>query len=443
MTRICVIGSWHLSSVMATCLAEVGHVVRNVHDDVDAIEGLQRGEPPVHEPDMKESIANNVAEKRLSFWTDYAAALKGIGIAFLSVDTQILPDGSIDLGTVLQAARDAAKAASRDLILVVASQVPVGTCDQIQKTARKVSKHHVDVVCNPEFLRLGGAMELQRHPDRVVLGADDPKVANKVGKLFEPFDAPIMTMGLRDAEIVKHAANAYVANSVSFIGEIMQVCDDYAADCYNVGRALKADRRIGRYAYVMPGLGFNGGTVRRDVNLIKKLAADKGRTAPLMQAILDVNERTNGAIVERLAALLKNPDGKKIGLLGLTYKAATSTLRHSLTLQIAEKMLAHGMVLQAFDPVIGADRVAPRGSEHEWEVPDSIRLCGSIEEAAKGAHALVVMTNKDEFKNLKLGKLGASMRRKILVDPVDFYDAETAAKHGFKYIALGKGYLWR
>ena len=412
MTRLCVVGSWHLSSVMGACLAEVGHTVRGVHDDAEAIESLSKGVPTVFEPDLEKSIKKSLKAKKLSYTTDFEKALRGITIVVLSIDTPILDKG-VDLSPIRKAVVQIAKAASKDYILVVSSQVPVGTCDKLQALARKSGPHHCDLVCNPEFLRLGGAMDLQRKPDRVILGADDEKVAKKIAKIYEPFEKPIMLMGIRDAEIVKHASNAYVANSVSFIGEISQICDDYGADAYKIGKALKADRRVGRYAYVMPGLGFNGGTVRRDVNLIRSLASKKGRTAPLMDAIIEVNERTNGTVVERLAKLLKNPKGKTIGLLGLTYKAQTSTLRHSLTLQLAEQMMGHGMVLKAYDPVIPPVRTGVHSDVHEWDVPEEIEICGSVAEVAKGAHALVVMTDKDDFRDLPLAKLGKTMKRNV------------------------------
>ena len=441
MSRIAMVGSWHLSSVMGACLAEVGHTVRGVHDDAEAIASLSKGEPTVFEPDLQASIKKGLKSKRLSYTTDFEKALRGIGVVFLSIDTPILEKG-VDLSPIRRATVQIAKAASRDYILVVASQVPVGTCDKLQALARRSGKHRCDLVCNPEFLRLGGAMDLQRKPDRVILGADDEKVAKKIAKLYEPFDKPIMLMGIRDAEIVKHASNAYVAQSVSFIGEISQICDEYAADAYNVGKALKADRRIGRYAYVMPGLGFNGGTVRRDVNLIIDLAKKKKRTAPLMKAVIEVNDRTNMSVVERLARLLKNPKGKTVGLLGLTYKAHTSTLRHSLALQLAARMKKHGMVLKAYDPVIPAERTDVRSEVHEWKVPKYIEVCGSIAEVAEGAHAIVVMTDKDDFRGLPLAKLGKAMKRRILVDPVNFYTPEAASKAGFRYIAIGKGFQW-
>jgi UDPglucose 6-dehydrogenase len=247
-------------------------------------------------------------------------------------------------------------------------------------------------------------------------------------------------MGLREAEIVKHATNAYVANQVSFIGEIAQICDDYGADCMPVGWAMKADRRIGRYAYVLPGLGFNGGTVARDVRLLRGLAKKKRRKAPLMQAVLDVNARQNGQIAERLAEVLKRPKNKRVALLGLTYKAKTSTLRHSLTLQIADQMLAHGMKLVAYDPDVPPDRQAIIPPDEKKNVPRDITVCATLNDAVKGAHAVVVMTAKDEFKELKLGRLARKLKRKVLVDAAGMFEPAQAKKAGFTYVAIGRGF---
>lgn len=437
MTRLCMVGSWHLAQVMGACLAEVGHTVRGVHDDAAAIESLARGVPTVFEPDMEASMKKSLAAKRLSWTTDYAKALSGISLVFVAIDTPIHPEG-IDLGPIRKAVRQIAKAAKKPYVMVISSQVPVGESERLQRTARKLGPH-CDLVCNPEFLRLGGAMELQRHPDRIVLGGEDPKVIQQVAKVYEPFDAPVVAMGLREAEIVKHATNAYVAAQVSFIGEIAQVCDEYGADCLPVSKAMKLDRRIGKYAYILPGLGFNGGTVARDVRLLRGLAQKKQRSAPLMQAVLDVNARQNGQIAERLAEALKRPRGKRVALLGLTYKPKTSTLRHSLTLQIADQMLAHGMQLAAYDPDVPPERKAIIPPD-EKDVPRQITVCASLDEAVSGADAVVVMTAKPEFKELELKALGRKLKGKLLVDAAGMFDPQEAKRAGFRYAAIGRGF---
>ncbi len=438
MSRLTVVGSWHLAQVMAACLAEKGHTVRGVHDDEQAIASLAQGVPTVFEPDMEASMKKSIRAKRLSWTSDYGKALRGASIVFVAIDTPIHPEG-IDLAPIRKGVRQVAKAAKKPYTLVISSQVPVGESEKLQKAARR-NGPHCDVVCNPEFLRLGGAMALQRAPDRVILGADDPKTARKIEKVYAPFDSPCLTMSLREAEIVKHATNAYVANQVSFIGEIAQVCDEYAADCMPVSKALKLDRRIGKYAYVLPGLGFNGGTVARDVRLLRGLAGAKKRSAPLMQAVLDVNARQNGQIAERLAEVLKRPRGKRIALLGLTYKAHTSTLRHSLTLQIADQMLAHGMKLCAYDPDVPPDRQAIIPPDEKKNVPRDIQVCASLDEAVAKADAVVVMTAKDEFRKLKLGALARKVKRKLLVDAAGMFEPAAAKKAGFTYVAIGRGF---
>lgn len=442
--KIAMVGSWHLAVVMGACFAEKGHQVRGVDADAAAIDKLSRGEPPVFEPDLEPAIRQGLAEKRLSYTTDFAKALRGIEIVFVALDTPITESGDVDLRPIKKAVDLTAKAISRKTILVVASQVPVGTCEKLQARARELASHPVEVVCNPEFLRLGGAMPLQRKPDRVILGADSEKTAQKVAEVYAPFDSPVLTMGLREAEIVKHATNAIVAAQVSFIGEIAQVCDEYGADAMPVSKALKLDRRVGRFAYVRPGLGFNGGTVARDVKLLVGLAQKKKRTAPLLQAVLEVNQRQNTVCLDRLAKLLGKPKGKTVGILGLTYKAHTSTLRHSLTLRLAERMLEDGYRLRAFDPAIPPhDPHTGKSNVHEWDVPEDITLCETADEAADGAHALLVMVDKDEFKQLDLKKLAKHMKKKILVDPVNLYGADVAEAAGFTYIALGRGFTKR
>jgi UDPglucose 6-dehydrogenase len=314
----------------------------------------------------------------------------------------------------------------------------VGESQKLQQSARRLGPR-CDVVANPEFLRLGGAMELQRHPDRIVLGADDPKVAGRIAAIYEPFKAPVLTMGLREAEITKHAINAYVANQVSFTGEIAQICDEYGADCLPVAQAMKLDRRIGKHAYVLPGLGFNGGTVARDVRLLLGLAKKKRRTAPLMQAVLDVNARQNGQIAERLVEALGRPRGKRVALLGLTYKAKTSTLRHSLTLQIADQLLAAGLRLSAYDPDVPPERAAIIPPD-EHDVPREIRVTATLDLALEGADAAVIMTAKDEFKRLELGALKRRLARRILVDAAGLFDPRQAQRAGLRYVAIGRGF---
>ena len=315
---VCVVGSWHLATVTAAGLAAVGHTVCCVDDDPEAIAALAAGRPTVFEPGLEEQIRAASTAGRLRFTTDFEDALSGRSTVLLAHDTTLTEDG-VDLEGLFAAVRRIAAAARRDYLLVVCSQSPIGTSERLGVAAREANPEvEVELAHVPEFLRLGDAVELFRSPDRVVVGASSGAAAARATAIFEPLGRPILTMSLREAEMVKHATNAFVASSVSFIGEIAQLCDELGADALPVGRALRLDRRIGEKAYVLPGLGFNGGTVRRDVNVLLGLAAASGREAPLLEAVLDVNARQNGLVATRLAAVLGGLEGAEVALFGLT-----------------------------------------------------------------------------------------------------------------------------
>ena len=433
MSDICVVGSWHLASVMSVCFAAAGHTVIGVDDDIEAINSLAAGRPTVFEPKLKSLLTRNIKAGRLSYTTDFAKALDRVSVVFLAIDTPITADG-VDLTPIRNATRRIAESAKQSYILVISSQVPVGTCETLAQLANETNPQaKCDLVCNPEFLRLGGAIDLCRRPDSIILGADDFESAKQVERIYEPYKSPVLIMSLREAEMVKHAANAYVANSVSFIGEICQICDEVGADTYQISKALRLDRRIGKYAYVKPGLGFNGGTVARDVKVLLKLARSVNADAPLLDAILAVNQRQNRQIVERLRGIFGDLDGVEVGLLGLTYKARTSTLRNSLTLQIADQMRQEGVQLKAYDPII------PPGS---LDAASKIKMCRSMIEAAEGSDALVIMTDKDEFMGLELSTAANVMRNRVLVDAVNLFDRKQAVAAGFTYVSIGRGFKW-
>ena len=426
-----VVGSWHLATVTAAGLADIGHTVCQVDDDAEAIASLEEGRPTVFEPGLAEQVGRNVEAGRLSFTTDFGRAVASGPVVLLAHDTPLTPDG-VNLEPLFATVRRIAAAARQDFLLLIGSQTPVGVSERLGQAAREANPEvSIELACTPEFLRLGAAVDLFRNPDRVIIGASSPEAGARVESLYAPLGRPILKMSLREAEMVKHATNAFVANSVSFVGEISQLCDELGADAMPVGQALRLDKRIGEKAYVLPGLGFNGGTVRRDVQVLLGMTAEAGRSAPLLQAILDVNERQNGLVAARLADALGGLEGAELGLLGLTYKAKTSTLRSSLTLQIADQLRSAGAALRGWDPIIATD---------EYEASWGIRPCDGAEAVAEGADALVVMTPKDEFKTLDLAALGSRMKRRVLADPMGVFGREQAHAAGFDYLAIGRGY---
>lgn len=428
---VCVVGSWHLAAVTAAGLADVGHRVCGVDREPEAIAGLAAGRAPVYEPELDEQLARGLAAGRLRFTEDFGEALADADIVFLAHDTPLTEEG-VDVEPLFDAVGEIARAARAPYLLLVGSQVPIGTSRRLgEHAARANPEVAFELACSPEFLRLGAAVELFRRPDRIVVGGADEAAAERAAELFRPLERPILTMSLEEAEMVKHATNAFVANSVSFAGEIAQLCDELGADALPVGKALRLDRRIGEKAYLLPGLGFNGGTVKRDVKVLRQLAAAAGRNAPLLDAVLAVNSRQNGVVVERLEETLGGLEGARVGILGLTYKPQTSTLRSSLSLQVAARLAERGARLAAWDPMVPAEDYLP-----EWGIEP--RAGG--EALAEGIDALLVMTPKPDFEGLDLERLGERMARRVLADPVGVFGRERAHAAGFTYIAIGRGY---
>lgn len=428
---VCVVGSWHLAAVTAAGLAEVGHRVCGVDHDDAAIEGLAAGRSPVYEPDLDAQLERGLESGRLRFTTDFGEALDGAEIVFLAYDTPLTEDG-VDVAPLFDIVEEIARAVRRDYMLLVGSQVPIGTSRRLGQRVRDMAPSiPMELACSPEFLRLGAAVELFRRPDRIVVGGADEAAAAHAAELFRPFERPILTMTLEEAEMVKHATNAFVASSVSFAGEIAQLCDELGADALPVGQALRLDQRIGEKAYVLPGLGFNGGTVARDVKVLRRLAAQSGRQTPLLDAVLEVNTRQNGVVVERLDAVLGGLQGATIGILGLTYKPQTSTLRSSLSLQVADRLAERGARVAAWDPIV------PGG---EYRAEWGLEPRDGAEELAEGADALLVMTPKEAFRELDLERLGERMKRRVLADPVGVFGRRRAHAAGFAYIAIGRGF---
>ncbi|HEV8633982.1 MAG TPA: nucleotide sugar dehydrogenase, partial [Chloroflexota bacterium] len=319
-----------------------------------------------------------------------------------------------------------------DLLLVVGAQVPVGTCDNLAERVNALAaRHRVDLAYVPEFLRLGDAVELFLRPDRLVIGADDPAVRARVAALYRGVEAPVIETGLRTAEMIKHASNAFLAASVSFANEIAALCEESGADALAVARAMRLDRRIGPHAFLSPGLGFAGGTLGRDVRALQALGRAKERPTRLLDAVMAVNADQTRLVVARLERLFPDLGGVSIGLLGLTYKPGTSALRRSAGLETAEALLARGARVRAFDPMVPPERAA--------EVPPGLELVADASAAAAGASALALMTEWPEFAALDWKDLAAGAAEPcVLIDARNALDPAAVAQAGFDYWGVGR-----
>jgi UDPglucose 6-dehydrogenase len=424
------VGLWHQASVVSACLADLGHTVRGVGDDTGVVAGLNQGQAPIYEPGLDEVIGRNLAAGRLRYTTDYADALRGATYAYLAIDTPVGPDDESDLSSIMEAARSIGRALSGPLILMVSAQVPVGTSEQLAELARAEQPGiRLDVVYVPEFLRLGTAIETFRQADRFIIGSDDPAVAERVAALFRPLERPILVTGLRTAEMGKHASNTFLATSISFINEIANLCDEVGADATQVAQILKLDRRIGPYAFLSPGLGFAGGTLGREIRALQKLGQRHGQPTPMMDAVMAVNQSRAQLVGQRLGKVYDHLDGLAVGILGLTYKPGTSTMRRAISLEIIQDLVGQGVSVRAYDPLARLDEVA---NLPPFEVsPDPYA-------AAEGADALVLVTEWDGIDDLDFDRLRAAMRRPVLVDTRNLFDPARMRAAGFVYASIGR-----
>jgi UDPglucose 6-dehydrogenase len=429
---ISVIGVGYVGLVTSACFADLGNRVVALDIDEARIAGLRRGEMPIYEPGLKEVVARNVSAGRLSFTTSYPEALEKAEFVFIAVGTPASVDGEADLQYVRAAAESVAQNMVRPVIVVNKSTVPVGTGDWVAEIIRARQPRPIafSVVSCPEFLREGSAIQDFMNPARTVLGSLDREAANQVAQLHLPLRAPIMITDLRTAEMIKYASNAFLATKISFINEIANICEALGADVKEVSRGMGYDTRIGG-SFLEAGLGYGGSCFPKDVNALAFMAADKGRHPQLLQAVMDINADRRRQLVERVADIVGEVQGRRVGLLGLSFKPNTDDMRDAPSLEIARMLLDAGAVLRAYDPVAMA-RAA--------ELLPAVEMVATPYDLAADADALVVCTEWNEFKQLDLERIRNSMRQPVLVDGRNLYEPADMMRLGFRYRGVGRGY---
>jgi UDPglucose 6-dehydrogenase len=418
--RIAVIGSWHQSSVLAACFAEIGHAVVGIASE-PALSGLVNGRAPVYEPGLDDLLTDGIRSDRLRFDSSYEEGLRGAEFAFIAIDTPVDANDDSDLSLIWNAVDRLAAVAPSELVVIVTAQVPVGTCSQI---ASRVGRA---VAYVPEFLRLGTALDTFRRADRFVVGADDSEIAARVAKIYEPLDRPMYFTDVRSAEMAKHASNAFLATSISFINQISDLCEQVDANVNDVAAILKLDSRIGPKAFLSAGLGYAGGTLGREIKALERLGAANGVTTELFEAVEEVNRKR----VDHAVALLRSahPDlrGIPVTLFGLTYKTGTSTLRRSASIDFISRVVGLGATVAAFDPLAQLDESAklPRFKLHR-----------DPQSALRGATTLVLMAPWPN--GLELGQARQLMKEPIVVDTANYLDRAHAREAGFDYRGIGR-----
>ena len=432
--RVAMVGSGYVGLVSGACFADFGHSVCCVDSNRDKIEALKAGRIPIFEPGLDLVVAANVQQGRLTFDTDLAAAVAEAEAVFIAVGTPTRRgDGFADLSYVYQAARDIAAALVGYTVIVTKSTVPVGTGDEVERIIRERRPDaRFAVVSNPEFLREGSAIADFKRPDRIVIGTDDPEAADVLKELYRPLylnRSPIVVTSRPTAELIKYAANAFLATKITFINEMADLCERVGADVQEVARGIGLDNRIGA-KFLHAGPGFGGSCFPKDTRALVTTAREAGAPSRIVEAVVTVNEDRKAAMAERvIAACGGSVVGKTVAVLGLAFKPNTDDLRDAPSLVIVERLLAAGARVRAFDP--------EAMTEARTLLP-AVDFATDPYDCATGADALVLVTEWDAFRALDLRRLRGLMRTPVLVDLRNVYRPEDAEKHGFAYSSIGR-----
>ena len=441
--RITMIGSGYVGLVSGACFSDFGHEVVCVDKDAAKIEALRAGRMPIYEPGLDQLVAANVAAGRLSFTTELAPAVDGADAIFIAVGTPSRRgDGHADLSYVFAATEEIAAALTGPSVVVTKSTVPVGTGDQVERILRE-KRPDIDaaVVSNPEFLREGAAIGDFKRPDRIVIGTEPTASGERaravMQAVYRPLylnESPILFTGRRTSELIKYAANAFLATKITFINEVADLCEAVGADVQDVSRGIGLDNRIGR-KFLHAGPGYGGSCFPKDTLALLKTAEDFGSPVQIVEAVVRVNDSRKRAMGRKVLAALGQDNGgeeargKTVALLGLTFKPNTDDMRDAPSLAIAQSLADAGVTVRAYDPE-GMD--AARAT-----MPD-LTFCGDAYEATTGADAVVIVTEWDAFRALDFVRLKRAMTVPVMVDLRNIYRREAVEEAGFRYVAVGR-----
>jgi UDPglucose 6-dehydrogenase len=430
--KIAVVGSGYVGLVAGACFAENGNEVVCIDKDAAKVKKLQRGQIPIYEPGLEEMVRRNRTEKRLTFTTNLARGVRASEIIFIAVGTPTGEDGSADLQHVLGVARETARTMNGYKVIVNKSTVPVGTAAKVREIVRRETTHPFSVVSNPEFLKQGAAIDDFMKPDRVVIGAEDPRSAELMNELYSPFTrtgAPIMLMDCASAELCKYAANAMLATRISFMNEVANVCEAMGADVDQVRKAVAADRRIGA-SFLFPGVGYGGSCFPKDVKAMLRFAHSAKYDFQILKAVETVNEKQKLRLLEKLRGHFGSLKGKRIAVWGLAFKPRTDDMREAPAVPLITGLLAEGASVHAYDPEAMTVAKSIFGSK--------IQYAENGYAALTGADALALVTEWNEFREPDYGRMRKLMRQPNIFDGRNIYNPEQMRAQGFTYASIGR-----
>jgi len=432
--KLAMIGSGYVGLVSGACFADFGHDVICVDKDEQKIENLNNNIMPIYEPGLADLVKRNVDAERLSFSTDLAKSISDCDAIFIAVGTPSRRgDGHADLSYVYAASEEIADSIVKPTVIITKSTVPVGTGDEVEHILeQKQPRDRFSVVSNPEFLREGAAIRDFKRPDRIVIGTEDDWAKDVMAEIYRPLflnESPILFTGRRTAELTKYAANAFLATKITFINEIADLCEKVGADVQEVARGIGLDNRIGA-KFLHAGPGYGGSCFPKDTLALMKTAQDNDSPVRIVEAVVQVNDQRKRAMGRKVIhALDGEVRGKKVALLGLTFKPNTDDMRDAPSIAIAQTLIDAGADVTAYDP---------EGMALAKEIMPSVEMASSSYNAAKDADAVVIVTEWDAFRALDLKKLARVMKGNVLVDLRNIYNPSEIAHTGLKYTSVGR-----
>lgn len=430
--RVTLIGSGYVGLTTGTCLAVLGHSAICADQIPEKIEGLRRGQLPIYEPGLEEAFAVAVGEGRLSFDTDAGRSVRQADVVFLAVGTPSLPDGEIDLSYIEQAARDIAPHLKTGAIVVVKSTVIAGTCARVRAIIRdRRETDDISVASNPEFLREGSALDDFMRPDRIVVGVDDKRSAEIMERLYRPLierGAPILITTTENAELVKYAANAFLALKIGFVNEVSELCERLGGDITAIVRGMGLDHRIGPQ-FLSPGPGFGGSCFPKDTRAFAAVARRHGAQLSLIETLVQRNESRKTQLAERIMSEAGLKRGSRVAVLGLAFKAETDDMREAAALTIIPRLQQAGLRMSAHDP---------RAMRNAAGMLRNVAFCDDPYEACAGADAIVILTEWSAYGALDLDRLARTVRRRFIFDFRNLMSPSAATAAGFSYASVGR-----
>jgi len=428
--NICVVGTGYVGLVTGAVFADLGNDVICVDKDANKIAELVAGRMPIYEPGLEEMVARNMSDGRLAFTTDMASAVRRSVIVFITVGTPPKADGQTDLAAVADVASGIARAMERYTVVVNKSTVPVGTGEFVREVIERHQTRPVpfDVVSNPEFLREGSAIEDTLRPDRIVIGAPTQQVAMSLLELYAPLERPMIITDVPSAEMIKYASNAFLSTKISFANAIANICERAGADVTQVVKGMGMDARIGS-AFLSAGLGYGGSCFPKDTSALLGLARQAGSEMRVVAAVIEVNDRQTGVMLEKVREVVPDPRGKVAAVLGLSFKPNTDDIRESPAIKVVEGLKALGFAVRVYDP-IAMDNARRELSQ--------VTFCEDEYGTAKGCDLLVLATEWNQFRALDLKRLRGLMKSPVVLDLRNIYEPGDMARLGFTYRCVGR-----